>query len=180
MKNAPTYSVGRAVSPLTAVIASLSASEPLWQIGAVRLRQTRSNQKSVFHLWLKSNHSDRDQTASDPVKPILNLFNPKNCRPLHGKAIRRFNHKSNFANACPSSICICPAQKLTRVSRCPSTTRKAKQAKQPQKKFPIFSGHFDGKSLRNPAKTAQKTLQIHAKNTQILPRLLLRVLAPLR
>jgi hypothetical protein len=36
------------------------------------------------------------------------------------------------------------------------------------KKFRIFYGHFYGKSLGNPAKTAKKTAQICPKNTRFL------------
>ena len=126
--------------------------------GWVKPRQTKKS--NWDQAW--------NQTEIRPGKPILTLFNPKICPPLHGKAIHCFTDKSHFVNTCPSSICLCPIKKLTRVSRCSSTSRKAKQGKLTQKNSPFFSGHFDGKTLGNPAKTVQKTVQIHSKNTRNL------------
>ncbi len=45
---------------------------------------------------------------------------------------------------------------------------KVNKGKRVQKNSEFFSGHFYGKSLANPQKMAEKTVQIHAKNTRIL------------
>ncbi len=69
-------------------------------------------------------------------------------------------------------------QKSTRVSHCPSTALKVIKAKSHEKNSEFFFGHFYGKLLVNPAKTAKKTAQICAKNTRILTQKI-RVLAQL-
>jgi hypothetical protein len=54
------------------------------------------------------------------------------------------------------------------VSRCPSTSLKVNKAKRHEKNSPIFSEHFDMKSLENQRKTVKKILQNHSKNPRIL------------
>ena len=87
---------------------------------------------------------------------------------LRANATALVSCKLYIVNTFHSGICICPIQKTLPANHYPSITCKSKQAKRPQKNSPIFSRHFDGKSLGNLRKTVPKTLQNHAKNMQFL------------
>ena len=119
----------------------------------IRCSQTPSNQVKPKN----KPGSDRNQTGSD--QPFVVLYMARLFAASRSNRILQILALQAFAFA--------PFKKLTPVSHCGSTPRNLNQPKLTQKNPPIFSRHFDRKSLENPAKIAKKTLQICAKKNAI-------------
>jgi hypothetical protein len=58
-------------------------------------------------------------------------------------------------------------QKTSTASHCPSTTSNARQAKRREKNPAFISGHFEGKTLGNQAKTVKNTPKKHVTIRQL-------------
>jgi len=99
--------------------------------------------------WQVALPSPAAQTDQAKIKPNLTLVNPKNASAL-------VNQKGGEAN-----LDLHSNHKIIK-TRSFSTTCIFTQGKARVKKLAIFSGHFYGKSLENPAKTAKKMSPKHA------------------